>query len=49
MFVSLITPFLKFLFLVGRELLYNMVLVSAIPQHESAIDIHSTKLPETDF
>ena len=31
--------FLKSLFLIGGKLLYNIVLVSAVQQHESAISI----------
>ena len=37
-FLSIDLLFLKFL--IGGELLYNIVLVSAIHQHESAISIH---------
>ena len=32
--------FIIYLFLIGGQLLYNIVLVSAIHQHESAIGIH---------
>ena len=31
---------LNFLFLIGRQLIYNTMLVSAMHQHESAIGIH---------
>ena len=32
--------FFKILFLIGRKLLYNIMMASAIYQHESAIGIH---------
>ena len=37
-------PFLIFKFLTGGQLLYNIVLVSAISHHESAIDMHVSPL-----
>ena len=40
------------LFLTGGKLLYNILLVSAIHQHESAIDIHVPfllNLPPTSY
>ena len=33
---------LNFLFLIGRQLIYNTVLVSAMHQHESSIGIHTS-------
>ena len=32
--------FFKKIFLIGESLLYNVLLVSAVQQHESAISIH---------
>ena len=39
--LTLIDFFRIYLFLIGGQLLYNIVLVSAIHQHESAIGIHT--------
>ena len=38
MIIASVVSFIKFL--IGGYLLYNVVLVSAIQQHESAISIH---------
>ena len=35
----------KYQFLIERELLYNIVLVSAIQQHESAMGTHTCQGP----
>ena len=34
------SKFFKNLFLIGRQLLYNIVLASAKEQHESAVSVH---------